>query len=107
MPTKIVETYRDYLANKPGDRFAMYSLALALSKAGDKAGAELAFRELLALHPTSGAGHLQHGRLLADLGRTEDAKAALQAGIDALREQLDPESKRSLAELRAELEGIE
>lgn len=89
-----------YLADHPGDRFAMYALALELKKAGDPT-AEAAFRALLALHPLAGAGWLQLGGLLADQGRSSDAIAVYDAGIAALVGATDADSRRSRGELTA------
>lgn len=101
-----VALYRDYLKKKPGDRFAMYSLALELKKAGDSA-AEEAFRELLREHPTSGAGHYQLGLLLAALGREDDARSAWEAGLEALQGVRDPEARRSIGEIEGALDDLD
>ncbi len=99
--------YRTYLEKKPGDRFAMYSLALALKKAGDINGAEMAFQELLDIHPLSGAGHYQHGLLLHEAGRDADAIAAWKRGLDALRGVNDPEARRSQSEIQGALDDLD
>ena len=99
--------YETYLQTHPGDRFALYSLALELKKAGDVAAAEARFRELLALHPASGAGHYQLGKLLAEAGRRDDAEAAWEAGLEALRGLRDPEARRSRSELQGALDELD
>jgi tetratricopeptide (TPR) repeat protein len=102
-----IEWFRGILRDRPGDRFAMYSLALELKKAGDGPGAEQAFRELLAVHPSSGAGHYQLGRWLEEEGRPEEALAAWRAGLTALAAASDPESKRSIAEIERAIAEVE
>jgi tetratricopeptide (TPR) repeat protein len=99
--------YRTYLEKTPGDRFAMYSLALALKKSGDIAGAEQAFRDLLSLHPLSGAGHYQHGLLLHEADRDDDATAAWRRGLDALSGANDPDARRSRSEIQGALDELE
>lgn len=98
-----VTTFRDWLSKKPDDRFARYGLALELKKAGrfDEALEEL--RELLRRHPHSGAGHYQHGLLLVELEREEEARAAWEAGRAALEGVDDPEAKRSMREIETAL----
>ena len=99
-----IALYQDYLAKKPGDRFAMYSLAFELAKAGRVEEALQAFHALLALHPTSGAGHLQLGKLLEDQGREDEAEAAWEAGLEALAGVSGTEAQRSRVEIQAALD---
>lgn len=102
-----IETFRRYLQDKPNDRFAMYSLALALKKDGRLDEAEVAFRALLRAHPTSGAGHYQLGELLREQGRDPEAIAAWRAGLEALAGSEDPEARRSVAEIETALDLLE
>lgn len=102
-----IQTLRDWLANKPDDRFARYSLALELNKGGrtDEALAEL--RELLRRHPHSGAGHYQHGLVLVEAERPEEARAAWLTGLEALRGVDDPEARRSVGEIERALHDLD
>lgn len=102
-----IEMFRAYLAKKPGDRFALYSLALEHKKAGEIEASEQAFRDLLAAHPASGAGHYQLGLLLLEADRIDDARAAWTAGLEALRGLADPEARRSAGEIEGALSEIE
>jgi len=102
-----IETYTQYLQKSPGDRFAMYSLALALKKAGRTEEAAQAFRDLLALHPHSGAGHYQHGLLFHEVGRDGAAREAWEAGLVALRGSADPEARRSRSEIQGALDDLD
>ena len=102
-----IPTLLDYLERKPGDRFALYSLALEHRKAGDFLAAEQAFGELLARHPQSGAGHYQLGLLYRDTGRAEAAREAWTRGLAALRGAEDVEARRSLGEIERALDELE
>jgi tetratricopeptide (TPR) repeat protein len=98
---------RERLATHPDDRFARYSLALELKRAGDPEGALTELRELLRRHPGSGAGHYQHGLLLVELDRSEEARQAWEEGLAALRDLADPEARRSLGEIRRALDDLD
>ncbi|MCB9685620.1 MAG: tetratricopeptide repeat protein [Alphaproteobacteria bacterium] len=100
-----IDAFRALLEKKPDDRFALYSLAFELKKAGRAEEALTAFGELLRRHPTSGAGHLQLGMLLQDLGRDDDAREAWEAGLGALAGCEDPEARRSVGEIQAALDA--
>ncbi len=102
-----IETYLKYLQKKPGDRFAMYSLALSYKKAGRVDEAEAAFQDLLALHPHSGAGHYQHGLLLSEEERDEDALAAWNAGLAALKGVNEPGARRSFSEIQSAIDDLD
>jgi tetratricopeptide (TPR) repeat protein len=102
-----VDTYLSYLAKKPGDRFALYSLALEYGKASDIEAALRTFRELVAAHPAAGAGHYQHGLCYREAGRVTEAAEAWRAGLAALRGLTDPEAQRSYGEIERALEDLE
>lgn len=102
-----IETFRRYLLDKPGDRFAMYSLALELKKAGRFDEALEAFEALLRAHPTSGAGHFQLGELFLEHGDEERAASAWRAGLEALQSADDAEARRSISEIEAALDMLE
>lgn len=99
--------FRDFLASKPEDRFARYSLALELKKADRLDEAEVELRRMLADHPTSGAGYLQLGEVLESLERLEDAQAAYLDGLSALRGSRDPEGRKAIAELQQAHDAVE
>lgn len=102
-----IASYEAWLITHPGDRFALYSLALELEKAGRPAEAEARLRELLAAHPAAGAGHYRLGSLLRDQGRTGDARAAWEAGLAALAGVADADARRSAAEIARELDLLD
>ena len=102
--TDRISMYRAYLDKKPNDRFALYSLAFELGKAGHITEAEHAFADLLDKHPQSGAGHFQLGSLLEADGREDEARVAWERGLAALEGCDDPEARRSRVEIQAALD---
>ena len=102
-----IRMFRDYLMAHPNDRFARYSLALELKKAGDLTAAEVELQRLLVDHPRSGAGYLQLGQLLEEADRLEDALAVYDRGLAALGTSDDAEARRSEAEIRRAREAVE
>jgi len=88
---------------RPGDRFARYSLAMALRSAGDGPEAVAQFRELVRRSPDYVPTYLMLGQLLDELGRPEEALEALEDGLEAARRQGNGHAER---ELRATAEDI-
>jgi tetratricopeptide (TPR) repeat protein len=75
------EKLEAFLAANPADPFARYGLALECARLGDYAAAVAHFEQLLADHPSYVAGYFQHGQLLAQAGRIDEAKRILSAGV--------------------------
>jgi tetratricopeptide (TPR) repeat protein len=75
------EMLEQFVAQKPGDAFALYGLAHECAKLGDNNAAINYFGTLLHDHPAYVAGYLQFGQLLARLGRLEEARRTLSDGI--------------------------
>ncbi|HXW61991.1 MAG TPA: tetratricopeptide repeat protein [Candidatus Acidoferrales bacterium] len=75
------ELLEQFVAQKPGDAFARYGLALECAKLGDDASAQSHFRSLLEANPEYIAGYFQYGQLLSRLGRLEDARRILSDGM--------------------------
>jgi tetratricopeptide (TPR) repeat protein len=101
-----IETFLQYLQTHPNDRFALYSLALALWKDGQPTAAEVQLRALLAAHPDAGPGYFQLGRLLEAVDRPEEALATWRAGLDATASATDPDAARTRSELRREIDRL-
>ncbi len=101
-----IETFTQYLQTHPNDRFARYSLALALWKDDRPAEAEAQLRALLSAHPDAGPGYFQLGRLLEALDRPEEALATWRAGLDATAAATDPDAARTRNELRREIDRL-
>jgi tetratricopeptide (TPR) repeat protein len=75
------EMLEQFVAEKPGDAFARYGLALECVKLGDDPAAVLHFQKLLEAHPEYVAGYFQYGQLLARIGRTGEARKLLSDGV--------------------------
>lgn len=102
-----IAMFEQYLTERPGDRFAMYGLALEYRKVGRFDDAVQAFRALLAAHPDSGAGYYQLGELFLENGRPEDARRAWEEGLAALAGTTDAEGRRSRGEIQGALDDLE
>ncbi|HLU47851.1 MAG TPA: tetratricopeptide repeat protein, partial [Planctomycetota bacterium] len=76
-----IEAIEALLAKEPDDVFLNFSLAMALVSAGRKREALERFARTLELDARYVPAHFQRGRLLADLGREDEARAALEHGI--------------------------
>jgi tetratricopeptide (TPR) repeat protein len=70
-----------FVAQKPGDAFARYGLALECVKLGDDAAASGHFEDLLRTNPEYSAGYFQFGQLLSRVGRLDEARKILSDGI--------------------------
>jgi tetratricopeptide (TPR) repeat protein len=75
------EVLEQFVAQKPGDAFARYGLALECVKLGDDQAAASHFHKLLEDHPQYVAGYFQFGQLLGRIGRLEEARKVLSDGI--------------------------
>lgn len=102
-----VAVFREHLARRPDDRFALYGLALELKKAGRREEAEAAFADLFRSHPGSGAGHYQLGLLRLEAGDPSGARSAWEAGLMALDGAVDAESRRSVGEIQRALDDLD
>ena len=75
------EVLEQFVAEKPGDAFARYGLALECVKLGDDEAAAQHFHKLLETHPEYVAGYFQFGQFLSRLGQIEEARKLLSDGI--------------------------
>jgi tetratricopeptide (TPR) repeat protein len=75
------EMLEEFVAQKPGDAFARYGLALECIKQEDEPSAVAHFQALLQAHPDYVAGYFQYGQLLSRLGRIEEARRTLSDGV--------------------------
>lgn len=71
------------MAQKPGDDFSRYALALECMNSGDSAAADQHFSALLERSPGYVPAYLMYGQLLARESRTGDARRVLSNGIEA------------------------
>lgn len=75
------EVLEQFVAQKPGEAFARYGLALECARLGDDQAAAGHFEKLLEAHPAYVAGYFQFGQLLSRLGRIDEARKMLSDGI--------------------------
>ncbi len=94
----------EFVVANPNDAFARYGLAIECVRTGETPAALEHFQKLIAVHPDYVAGHQQYAQLLAQLGRTEDARRAYHSGIEAAQkagnEHARSEMVAALADLR-------
>lgn len=92
-----------FLELNPGDAFARYGLAMEYSKTGRIEEALSQFSRLLELHPDYTNGYFMAAQTLERAGRTAEAKAMLEKGIDAAKRS---GNKHALSEMSGMLEEI-
>jgi cytochrome c-type biogenesis protein CcmH/NrfG len=90
-------------AQKPGDPFPRYALAMELKKLGRHDEAWAAFSALMADQPAYVPSYLMAGGLLAQMGRRQQAASVLMRGIEAARAAGDAHALSELEAARAEL----
>ncbi len=87
------------LAKQPEDAFLHYALAMELVKDGDPDAALASFDAALKLDAGYVAAYYQKANILIFMGRTEDARTTLDAGISAARAKGDAHSEEELRTL--------
>lgn len=73
----------EILAQNPADAFARYGLAIAYSEAGRAEEALAQFATLRSQNPDYVPAYQMAGQLLVRLGRPEEARVFLAAGLEA------------------------
>jgi tetratricopeptide (TPR) repeat protein len=97
MPTRI-ELLRGFIAQRPGDPFPRYALAMEHKNAGQLDAAWETFRMLMDEHRDYVPAYLHAGHTLLALGRTDEARGVFENGIAA-------SSRCGDSHARGELEG--
>ncbi|HET8889949.1 MAG TPA: tetratricopeptide repeat protein [Candidatus Angelobacter sp.] len=92
-----------FLEQNPGDAFARYGLAMEYSKAAQTEQALAEFNKLLELHPDYTNGYFMAAQTLERNGRTAEAKAMLERGVEAAKRT---GNKHALSEMAAMLEEL-
>lgn len=105
MPTRR-ERIEAMLADDPNDTFLRYSLAMELAKEGEHERGFERLRELMADEPPYVPAFFRLGQQLAELGRVEEARAALRNGIENARRQGDMHAAGEMSELLATLGAL-
>jgi len=78
-----LDDLRELHAEYPQDAFTHYSLALEYANEGQPEVAVDELRKLVATKPDYIPAHQQLGQTLLRLGRTDEARAVLEQGIEA------------------------
>ena len=94
---------RKFIEASPREPFPRYALALELKGRGDQQGAAAELEALLQQVPDYLAAYLQLGMLLQALGRSGDARGALQRGQEVARRQ---GNGHALSELTSALDAL-
>jgi len=104
MENERVAFLRKSLTANPGDAFARYALALELVRVGQPDEAWEHLQYLLEHNPDYSAAYYQAGTLLANQGRTDDARRVFAQGVEVTRRL---GQKHAESELIAALDGLE
>ena len=97
------EMLETFLASHRDDPFARYGLAMECVKTGDDLAAESHFSQLMSEHPKYVPGYFHYGQLLARIGKTQDARRVLLAGISTAQAAGDTHARD---ELQAALDDL-
>jgi thioredoxin-like negative regulator of GroEL len=72
---------QEILAKNPNDPFARYGLAMEYANKGETEAALIEFARLLEANPDYTAGYQMAAQTLLRAGRSDEARAKLEAGI--------------------------
>jgi tetratricopeptide (TPR) repeat protein len=98
-----VATLKEILEANPNDTFARYALGMEYSGAGETDAALAEFQCLLAAHPDYTNAYFMSAQALARAGRSDEAKAMLQQGIECARRT---RNQHALSEMEAMLDEL-
>jgi len=102
-----ISAFRQMVANNPNGFLGRYGLGnKLLQEGGDTAEAVEHLNVAVKLDPTHVSSHLALGRALASLGRHDEAKPIIQAGIDAATSGRSSGGVDLVPELRALLHTL-
>ena len=94
----------DILQQNPEDAFARYALGLEYSGAGELDAALGEFHKLLAVHPDYTNGYFMSAQVLDRAGRTAEARAMLEQGIDSAQRS---KNQHAMSEMQAMLDELQ
>jgi Tfp pilus assembly protein PilF len=98
MSSTRLETIKGLLAQKPGDSFLRYGLAMEYRNGGDLEAAAREFDALMADDPEYAASYFHAGQTLERMGKLEEARAVYVRGIEVT-------SRQGNGHARSELQG--
>ena len=93
------------LAEEPEDQFLRYAFALELEKEGEHERSIELLRSLMAQSPPHVPSFFRAGQHLARQGKTDQARAVLQEGVEEARRQGESHAASEMSELLANLGG--
>lgn len=93
----------EFVAQKPGDAFSRYGLAVECMNTGDAGAADAHFRELLERSPEYVPAYLIYAQFLARESRQEEARRTLEVGIAAAAKAGNPHALSEMQGLLDEL----
>lgn len=102
MPSRI-EMLKSFIAQRPGDPFPQYGLAMEYKNAGDLAAAWDTFKTLIEAHGDYVAAYLHAGNTLVALGRLAEARAVYEQGLAACARKGDSHAHGELSGALASL----
>ena len=82
MASSRLETLKNLLAQKPGDSFLRYGLAMEYRNTGDLAAAAREFEDLMADDPDYAAAYFHAGQTLERLGKPDEARETYLRGLE-------------------------
>ncbi len=97
-----LEVLQQFVEQHPTDAFSRYGLAMEYASRGHTDEALAQFRQLMETHPGYAAGYFQWANLLIRLGRREEARQIIEAGLDVTRRSGDSHTLAELQSLLAE-----
>jgi len=96
MPSERLEILKSMVAQRPEDAFCRYGLAMEYVRCGELEAAVPEFAELLKYNPNYAAGYFHGGQTLEKLGRTGEARAIYQKGIEVTAATGDEHTRSEL-----------
>lgn len=98
-----LEVLRQMVERNPKDSFALYGLAMEYASQGDNDKALEQFRTLTEVNPDYSYAYYHAGQVLSRMGKTEEARAWYQKGIEATSRNGDEHAKGEIEAALAEL----
>jgi tetratricopeptide (TPR) repeat protein len=96
MSTDRLQALKSILEHNPADSFARYGLAQAYAVQGDHETAVSEYRRLIENNADYAAAYYHAGQSLEQLGRTEDARAMYERGIEVTTRTGDTHTRSEL-----------
>lgn len=96
MASTRLEILKNMVAQKPGDSFLRYGLAMEYRNAGDLESATREFEGLIAADPDYAAAYFHAGQTLERLGSIEEARRLYLAGIEVTTRQGNQHARNEL-----------